>query len=184
MDRAKHRSPASLAFIVTILWRRAKFRREALFPAYEALKIRGARVIINRSQKEARLSEIEPISFRPRQAGSYTIFPAGVGQPREQPAYVTFNRQELTEILALYGRMVAAGEWRDYAMDMGKERAVFSVYRRASEYPLYRIEKSPKLARKQGQFSVVAATGLILKRGPELCRVIAVLERGMRLVEA
>jgi hypothetical protein len=85
-------------------------------------------------------------------------------------------------ILNLYGRMVAAGEWRDYAMDFLKDKAVFSVYRRSSEYPLYRIEKTPKLARKQGAYSVVTVTGLILKRGPDLKRVLTVLERKLEAV--
>ena len=98
------------------------------------------------------------------------------------PLQICFNRLELNEILALYGRMVAAGEWRDYAIDMGRETAVFSIFRRASEFPLYRIEKNPKLARKQGAFSVLTPTGLILKRGPELKRVLAVLEKNVHVV--
>jgi hypothetical protein len=89
----------------------------------------------------------------------------------------------LREILNVYGRKVAAGEWRDYTMDFGRDKAVFSVFRRTSEYPLYRIEKNPKLARKQGAFSVVAATGLILKRGHDLRRVLGVFERSLKLVE-
>ena len=84
--------------------------------------------------------------------------------------------------MEVYGRQVAAGEWRDYAIDFGREKAVFSVFRRASEVPLYRIEKNPKLARKQGAYSVVAATGLILKRGTELKPVLGVLEKSVRLV--
>jgi hypothetical protein len=76
---------------------------------------------------------------------------------------------------------VAAGEWRDYAIDFGRERAVFSVFRHASEVPLYRIEKNPKLARRQGAYSVVAVTGLILKRGHDLLRVLAVLDKDVRL---
>ena len=87
-------------------------------------------------------------------------------------------------ILAVYGRKVPAGEWRDYAIDLGREKAVFSVFRRASEVPLFRIEKSPKLARKQGAYSVLAPAGLILKRGPDLARVISVLESRPRLVTA
>ena len=90
---------------------------------------------------------------------------------------VTFNRRELNRILDLYGRMVAAGEWRDYAIDFLKDRAVFSVFRRTSEVPLYRIEKNPKLAQKQGAYSVISATGLILRRGPELDRVLRVLDK-------
>ena len=77
----------------------------------------------------------------------------------------------------IYGRKVSEGEWRDYAIDFGPQRAVFSIFRRASEMPLFRVEKDPKLARKQGMYSVIAATGLILKRGPELGRVIAVLDK-------
>src|SRR5947208_16098767 len=84
---------------------------------------------------------------------------------------VTFNRLELNRILNLYGRMVADGEWRDYAIDFLKERAVFSVFRRSTEVPLYRIEKDPRLARKQGMYSVISATGLIIRRGHELDRV-------------
>jgi len=95
---------------------------------------------------------------------------------------VTFTRLELNRILNLYGRMVAAGEWRDYAIDFLKDRAVFSIYRRASEVPLYRIEKDPKLARKQGAYSVIAASGQILRRGHELDRVLLVLERKLAVV--
>jgi hypothetical protein len=91
------------------------------------------------------------------------------------PNRVTFNRIELTRILNLYGRMVADGEWRDYAIDFLRDRAVFSVFRRASEVPLYRIEKDPRLARKQGMYSVISATGLILRRGHELERVLLVI---------
>ena len=95
---------------------------------------------------------------------------------------VTFNRFELARILDLYGRMVAAGEWRDYAIDFLKDRAVFSVFRRASEVPIYRIEKDPRLARKQGAYSVISATGLILRRGHELDRVLLVIDRKLAVV--
>jgi hypothetical protein len=78
--------------------------------------------------------------------------------------------------------MVAAGEWRDYALDMGRETAAFSVFRRSSECPLYRIEKTPRLARKQGAYSVVAATGLVLKRGHDLKRVLGVIDKRVRAV--
>jgi hypothetical protein len=91
------------------------------------------------------------------------------------PNRVTFNRIELNRILNLYGRMVADGEWRDYSIDFLRDRAVFSVFRRASEVPLYRIEKDPRLARKQGMYSVISAAGLILRRGHELERVLLVL---------
>ena len=90
---------------------------------------------------------------------------------------ISFNRQELREILGVYGRKVAAGEWRDYAIDLLRDRAVFSVFRRTSEFPLYRIEKNPDLQRKQGQYSIVAPGGLILKRGNELNTVLSVLEK-------
>ncbi len=92
-------------------------------------------------------------------------------------AQVTFTRRELTAILNLYGRMVAAGEWRDYSIDFFKDRAVFSVYRRTSEAPLYRIEKNPKLAQRQGAFSVIAAAGLIVRRGQELDRVLRAIDK-------
>jgi hypothetical protein len=97
------------------------------------------------------------------------------------PTTVFFTRAELRAIFGLYGRKVAAGEWRDYAIDFGREKAVFSLFRHASEVPLYRIEKHPRLARRQGAFSVVAATGLILKRGHDLDGVLSVLDRNLRL---
>jgi hypothetical protein len=95
---------------------------------------------------------------------------------------VTFDRRELDRILNLYGRMVAAGEWRDYAIDFLKDRAVFSVFRRTSEIPIYRIEKNPRLARRQGAYSVVSAGGLIMRRGHELDRVLRVFDKSLRLV--
>ena len=104
------------------------------------------------------------------------------GQTGPSPNRVTFNRLELGRILNLYGRMVADGEWRDYALDFLRERAVFSVFRRASEVPIYRIEKDPRLARKQGMYSVVSATGLILRRGHEIDRVLLVIDRKLALV--
>jgi Protein of unknown function (DUF2794) len=88
-----------------------------------------------------------------------------------------FDRFELDAILKLYGRMVARGEWRDYAIDMNCHQAVFAVFRRASDVALYTIIKDMRLARKQGAYSVVAATGLILKRGHDLDRVLAVLDK-------
>ena len=95
---------------------------------------------------------------------------------------VTFDRRELDRIFGLYGRMVAAGEWRDYAIDFLKDRAVFSVFRRASEVPIYRIEKDPRLARRQGAYSVISATGLILRRGHELDRVLRSIDKSLKLV--
>lgn len=103
-------------------------------------------------------------------------FPASATQQR-----VSFNRAELTQILDLYGHYVAAGEWRDYAMDFGRETASFAIYRRAAEQPLYRITKTPALARKQGMYSVIAQGGMILKRGAELAQVLRVLVKKPKL---
>lgn len=88
-----------------------------------------------------------------------------------------FHRTELALILSLYGKMVAAGEWRDYGISCLKDLAVFSVFKRTAENPLYRIEKRPKLRNKQGQYSVVGMNGQILKRGNDLRSVLRVLER-------
>jgi hypothetical protein len=96
---------------------------------------------------------------------------------RRIPDAVSFDRRELSLILPLYGRMVAAGEWRDYAISHLRDAAVFSVFRRAAEYPLYRIEKQPRLRGRQGMYSVVAADGQILRRGHDLALVLRVLER-------
>jgi hypothetical protein len=95
---------------------------------------------------------------------------------------VAFQRDELRTIFNLYGRRVAEGEWRDYALDFRRDKAVFSIYRRTSEMPLYRIEKDPKLARRQGAYAVIAASGLVMKRGNDLARVIGVLDRPLQAV--
>ncbi len=115
---------------------------------------------------------------------SPTLIPLHEARRDRQNLPVAFQRRELDQILRLYGRMVAANEWRDYAIDHLTDRAVFSVFRRASEVPLLQIVKDPKLARKQGMWSVVSATGLILKRGHELASVLAVFDKKLRLVEA
>jgi hypothetical protein len=94
--------------------------------------------------------------------------------PQDQ---VAFQRDELGVILSLYGRMVAAGEWRDYGISCLREVAVFSIFRRTAEHPLYRIEKRPRLQAKQGQYSVIGMDGRILKRGHDLRTVLRVLER-------
>ena len=101
---------------------------------------------------------------------------------RNRSAPISFNRQELNEILEVYGRKVADGEWRDYAIDQMRERAVFSIFRRACEVPLYRIVKQPRQARRQGAYSVVAATGLVLKCGHDLGRVLRALDPHLRVV--
>jgi len=90
---------------------------------------------------------------------------------------IRFDRIELKRILNTYGRMVVAGEWRDYAIDFRDDAAVFSVFRRAAEIPLYSIEKRPRLKDRQGQYSVVAAGGQVLGRGHDLTAVLRVLER-------
>lgn len=90
---------------------------------------------------------------------------------------VAFDRHELSVILSLYGRMVAAGEWRDYGLSMLREVAVFSVFRRTAENPIYRIEKRPKLRNRQGMYAVIGIDGQILKRGQDLRMVLRVLER-------
>ncbi|WP_414811546.1 DUF2794 domain-containing protein [Paracoccus halophilus] len=90
---------------------------------------------------------------------------------------VAFDRAELGVILSLYGRMVAAGEWRDYAMSFLREVAIFSVFRRATEHPLYRIEKRPRLRAAQGQYAVIGMDGRVLKRGQDLRIVLRVLEK-------
>ena len=103
-------------------------------------------------------------------------------QPHMTPLdnQVAFHRTELAPILALYGRMVAAGEWRDYGISSLRDLAVFSVFQRTAENPLYRIEKRPRLRMKQGQYSVVGMNGQILKRGNDLRQVLRVLERCRR----
>ncbi|WP_372604206.1 DUF2794 domain-containing protein [Actibacterium sp.] len=93
------------------------------------------------------------------------------------PEQVSFDRVELGEILTLYGRMVAAGEWRDYGISCLREVAVFSIFRRTAENPLYRIEKRPKLRDRQGMYAVIGLDGRILKRGHDLRNVLRVLEK-------
>ena len=104
---------------------------------------------------------------------SPTPFPS----PEPAPDQVVFDRHELGAILRLYGQMVAAGEWRDYGLSFLREVAVFSVFRRTAEFPLYRIEKRPKLRGRQGMYSVVGMDGFILRRGSDLAQVLRVLER-------
>jgi len=127
------------------------------------------------------LSETEPLVLPLARGAGGESYGAEVAARREG---ISFDRAELSQILSVYGRMVASGEWRDYAIDILKEKAVFSIFRRSSEMPLYRIEKIPKLARRQGAYSVVAATGLILKRGHDLGRVLRALDKGLRIVKA
>jgi hypothetical protein len=127
------------------------------------------------------VGETEPSALRGLYRGERDGDPKRAGAPATASA-VTFSRRELDRILSLYGRKVAAGEWRDYAIDFLKDRAVFSVFRHASEMPIYRIEKNPRLERRQGAYSVISATGLIVRRGRELDRVLGVLDTSVRLV--
>lgn len=97
---------------------------------------------------------------------------------------IRFNRAELNAILGYYGRMVALGEWRDYALDFGREAAAFSIFRRAAEHPLYRVEKRPRLSRAQGEFAVIGMDGRVLKRGHDLRQVLRVFDaKLLRLVK-
>lgn len=133
------------------------------------------------TKREVPLSSADPIAFRPRAAAVRTEGRPGSHNPNvvsnaDHGAKAAFSRLELNAILAVYGRKVASGEWRDYAIDFHADKAVFSIFRRASECPLFTVVKCPHLARRQGAYSVVALSGLILKRGHELDRVLAVLE--------
>lgn len=128
------------------------------------------------SQDQTAAAVIVPLRSETRTASQQPT------QPSAFTPQISFDRFELNALLSLYGRKVADGEWRDYAMDFMKDRAVFSVFRRSAEYPLYRIEKNPKLARRQGAYSVITAAGQVLKRGHELARVLAVLNKPVRLV--
>jgi len=114
--------------------------------------------------------------------GSFTLIPLHEARRQREELPVTFHRRELDQILRVYSIMVGAGEWRDYAIDHLRDRAVFSIFRRASEVPMFQVIKTPALARKQGAYSVVAASGLILKRGHELDRVLTVFDKSLRLV--
>jgi hypothetical protein len=107
--------------------------------------------------------------------------PARPGQ--RPPATVRFNRHELQSILDVYGRQVADGAWRDYAMDFLKDRALFSIYRNFSERPLYVIEKNPKNRERQGQYMLISQHGRVLKRGHDLGNVLRVLDPGLSLVK-
>ncbi|SDG21522.1 Protein of unknown function [Pelagibacterium luteolum] len=115
-------------------------------------------------------------------AGIHAFTPARTSAHSRMVALVSFDRKELALILNVYGKKVAAGEWRDYALDFGRERAMFSIYQRTSERPLYVVEKNPKLARKQGQYMVIGADGRILKRGHDLASVLRILDPQLYVV--
>ncbi len=105
------------------------------------------------------------------------VEPAEIAQFPSQPERVSFHRTELAVILGLYGKMVAAGLWRDYGISMLRDVAVFVVFRHTAEHPVYRIEKRPKLIGRQGQYAVIAMDGHVLKRGADLRVVLRVLEK-------
>ena len=111
--------------------------------------------------------------------GEIAIFPTA---RRAEPPSVSFDRQELRQIMDLYGRMVTLGEWRDYAIDFLRDKAIFSVFRRSSEVPLFRIVKDPSLARRQGQYAVISQTGVIVKRGHDLARALKAIDKPLALV--
>ena len=102
--------------------------------------------------------------------------PTPFPQNAQSSEQISFDRREFSVILSLYGRMVAAGEWRDYGISCLRDMAVFSVFRRTAEFPLYRIEKRPKLRAKQGMYAVVGMDGQILRRGHDLAAVLRVLD--------
>jgi hypothetical protein len=112
----------------------------------------------------------EPISLHRAIAAARDMSAATIPQ-------VSFDRSELNRILTLYGRMVSAGEWRDYAIDFREDVAVFSIFRRTSEMALFRIEKRPRLRNRQGQYCVIAMGGVILKRGQELAQVLKIFDK-------
>jgi hypothetical protein len=140
------------------------------------------------ANKGGAMSDTEPIGRRPsrvlrlveKQDSNASTFSSSSSGVRR----ISFDRNELNQILSVYGRKVADGEWRDYAIDAALEKAVFSIFRRASEFPLYRIEKNPKLKAKQGAYSVVTASGHIVKRGHDLAQVLKAIDRRPRLVVA
>jgi hypothetical protein len=105
--------------------------------------------------------------------------------PNRNGGQTVFDRSELTRILDLYGRMVSAGHWRDYAIAMERDVAVFSAFRRATERPEFRIEKRPALRNRQGMWALISEAGAVLRRGHELASVLAPVERRLvKLVEA
>ena len=120
----------------------------------------------------------EPIAFL-RAAQSPAARTVSPGGQSPSVAQVRFDRGELSRILMIYGKMVAAGEWRDYAIDFKEDVAVFSIFRRTAEMSLYRVEKRPKLRERQGMYAVIDAAGQILKRGHELAQVLRVFDKAV-----
>jgi hypothetical protein len=113
-----------------------------------------------------------------------TPFPRSHSGSPGAPTQTVFDRIELSRIMDLYGRMVSAGQWRDYAIDHNRDVAIFSAFRRAAERPEFRIEKQPSLRHRQGMWALISETGAVLRRGQELAGILAPVERRlMKLVE-
>jgi len=129
------------------------------------------------------MSDTEPIvRLGARAAATAPLVTGSNPVSGNMSAPIAFDRQELSAILSVYGRKVADGTWRDYAIDHHRDKAVFSIFRRTSEVPLYRIEKQPKLRHKQGLYAIVAQTGAILRRGHDLTQVLKAIDRQPKLV--
>ena len=131
--------------------------------------------------EELKLRPVCETSVSRLEAKAKVLRPLFASGQRTAPLVVTFKTQELNEILRCYGRGVAEGEWRDYALDFMSDRAVFSIFRRSSETPIYQIVKDPALTNRQGTY-LVSSNGRILRRGHDLSRVLSVLDRRVRLV--
>ena len=117
-----------------------------------------------------------------------TVHSNVISLSNEKPAppieQVSFNRRDIDILMQFYSARVGTGEWRDYAMDMLKDRAIFSIFKRASEVPIYTVHKTPKLAKRQGEWSLLNANGLILKRGKDLRQVLKVLDKKPKLTSS
>jgi hypothetical protein len=120
--------------------------------------------------------------FPPGEAGPDVVVDLREYRNSKNALPVTFHRRELDAILRIYGRMVGEGEWRDYAIDHMREKAVFSIFKRSGEMPLYRVEKNPKLAARQGAYCVLNTHGTILKRGHDLAQVLKVFDKALKLI--
>ena len=132
---------------------------------------------------EPRLSDQPDLPGSGKSQNAAVVVSLSEYRQNRDPLPVTFHRRELDAILRIYGRMVGEGEWKDYAIDHLKDRAVFSIFKRSGEMPLFRVEKNPKLAGKQGAYSVVNTDGRILKRGHELPQVLKVFDKALKLID-
>ena len=126
------------------------------------------------------MSAEDSVIHFPKTAGRGSFSPH---KPQVEPL-ICFHRTELSLILSCYGNKVAQGDWRDYAIDMGRDCAVFSIFRHTSERPLFRLEKHPKLAKKQGAYLVRNDKGRVLKRGKQLNQVLKIFEKKLAVIEA